>query len=175
MWYQREFTLPPEWEGKGILLHFGAVDYHAIVWINGHLAGENKGGYASFTLDIAPFLCSGANTITVRVVDRPLTSQPRGKQKARYENFGCWYTPVTGIWQSVWLEAVGGTYLDHVRMVPDIDKGTLCIDYWLSGFEPGLTLKCDVSLDGQQIASLTTDIEEKHTFSQILSPGEMGC
>ncbi|NLM54607.1 MAG: glycoside hydrolase family 2 [Firmicutes bacterium] len=174
VWYQREFTLPPEWEGKGILLHFGAVDYHAIVWINGHLAGENKGGYASFTLDIAPFLCSGANTITVRVVDRPLTSQPRGKQKARYENFGCWYTPVTGIWQSVWLEAVGGTYLDHVRMVPDIDKGTLCIDYWLSGFEPGLTLKCDVSLDGQQVASLTTDIEEKHTFFSDIIPRRDG-
>ena len=83
---------------------------------------------------------------------------------------------MTGIWQSVWLEAVGGTYLDHVRMVPDIDKGTLCIDYWLSGFEPGLTLKCDVSLDepaGSE--SHHRYRREAHVFSQILSPGEMGC
>jgi beta-galactosidase/beta-glucuronidase len=174
VWYQREFELPDEWQGKRILLNFGAVDYHALVWVNGHLAGENRGGYASFTLDITDLLRRGANSVTVRAVDRPVTSQPRGKQKARYQNFGCWYTPVTGIWQSVWLEAVGSTYLDHIRMVPDIDRRLLTIDYWLSRYEPDLVLKCDISLAGKLVAATSVAVEERHTFFSDIIPRRDG-
>ncbi|MGI6148571.1 MAG: glycoside hydrolase family 2 protein [Limnochordia bacterium] len=169
VWYQREFVLPEAWQGKRVLLNFGAVDYSCTVWVNGHLAGQNEGGYVSFTLDITDFVHPDRNVVTVRVVDRPLTSQPRGKQKARFANYGCWYTQVTGIWQSVWLEAVGSTFIDRVRLLPDIDRGLLEVEFWLSQFEPDLALQCEISLDGEPAAAAICKIEERHTrFSDII-------
>lgn len=174
VWYQREFTVASSWNNKRVLINFGAVDYSCTVWVNGHLAGSNQGGYVSFTLDITDYVREGSNNITVRVVDRSVTSQPRGKQKARFENYGCWYTPVTGIWQSVWLEAVGSTYLDHVRLIPDIDAEEVKIDYWLSRWEPDLTLSCEVTLDGEQVNSVVIPVAEEHTFFSDITPRRDG-
>ncbi len=112
VWYRGEVMLPAEWQGKRVLLHFGAVDYDAEVWVNGQAAGSHRGGYASFSLEITALLHPGANVITVCAEDdtrSPL--QPSGKQSDHYLSYGCLYTRTTGIWQTVWLEAVPQTHL----------------------------------------------------------------
>lgn len=141
VWYARKFTVPEEWENDRILLHFGAVDYEATVWINGILAGQHEGGYVPFHFDITDFLIKGQNQIVVRVVDEDRINQPRGKQTARREPWGCWYTPVTGIWQSVWLEPVAKTRFIDIYLKPDIDAENLAIQYTLSQVEEDLSLE----------------------------------
>ncbi|MCC6265033.1 MAG: glycoside hydrolase family 2 [Bryobacterales bacterium] len=115
-WYQREFTLPANWPAKRTLLHFGAVDYRAQVWINGILAGAHEGGNVPFRLDITSLVSKGANRITVRVEDPPSDrSIPRGKQYWEPKSQGIFYTRTSGIWQPVWLENAGESYLASGR------------------------------------------------------------
>ena len=110
LWYKRSFTVPSGWKGKEVLLHFGAVDWRAEVFVNDVLIGSHQGGYTPFTFDVTPYLNrSGKQELTVRVWDPSDKGfQPRGKQVANPE--GIWYTPVTGIWQTVWLEPVAATH-----------------------------------------------------------------
>ncbi|MFC0215712.1 glycoside hydrolase family 2 protein [Paenibacillus chartarius] len=153
VWYQRQFAVPDSFQGKRVMLHFGAVDYSAKVWLNGQLAGEHTGGYTPFRIDITDSLREGENTVTVRVEDSSTnTSQPRGKQSWKPDNFGCWYTQVTGIWQTVWLEAVSATHLDKVKMTPDFDNGRLRLDVFVHGPVDGCELKARVSFEGHPIA-----------------------
>ena len=128
LWYEREFTIPAAWKGQNILLHFGAVDWKAEVFINGHRLGEHKGGYDPFSFDITSYLKkSGKQNIVVKVYDASDNSmQPRGKQCII--NSSIWYTPVSGIWQTVWLEPVNKTYIQDYYPVSDIDKSTLTVD-----------------------------------------------
>lgn len=170
VWYQREFSVPSSWRDQRVLLNFGAVDYRCTVWVNGKIAGHNSGGYVSFTFDITDLLSSNTNVLTVRVVDRPVTSQPRGKQRAKRENYGCWYTPVTGIWQSVWIEAAGHNYIDHVKLTPNIDDDMVQVEYWLNEYGPHLRLECVVLLEGEEVTTVTLPIAEQHTYySDIVS------
>ena len=106
LWYERSFKVPAAWRGKKVMLNFGAVDWKAEVWVNGKYIGEHTGGYTAFSFDITGALKrSGKQTVRVRVEDATDDSfQPRGKQVN--EAGGIWYTPVTGIWQTVWLEPV---------------------------------------------------------------------
>ncbi|NMC08296.1 MAG: glycoside hydrolase family 2, partial [Candidatus Lokiarchaeota archaeon] len=105
LWYRRTFEIPSSWSGKHVLLHFGAVDWEAEVFINGISIGSHKGGYDSFSFDITPELHAGANELVVRVHDpTDAGDQPRGKQSSRPG--GIFYTSATGIWQTVWLEPV---------------------------------------------------------------------
>ena len=101
LWYEREFTVPKKWKGKNVLLHFGAVDWQAEVYVNGVLVGEHKGGYDPFSFDVTSALKkSGKQVLRVKVQDATDNSfQPRGKQCII--NTSIWYTPVTGIWQTV--------------------------------------------------------------------------
>ena len=128
LWYERTFTLPRKWNGKNVLLHFGAVDWQAEVFVNGVLVGEHKGGYDPFSFDITQFLKkSGKQTLKVKVMDATDNSlQPRGKQC--FINRSIWYTPVSGIWQTVWLEPVSQTHIENYYVVSDIDKGTMTFD-----------------------------------------------
>lgn len=131
LWYHRAFALPAKWPGKRTLLHFGAVDFQATIWVNGALAGSHTGGSDPFSLDITPFLNTGKNDLVVQVADPTSTGdQPRGKQTL--EPRGIWYTAVSGIWQTVWLEPVAQTYIKEVRTTPDIDAGTLGVDVLLN-------------------------------------------
>ena len=124
LWYQREFTVPSKWKNDKVLLHFGAVDWKADVWVNGVKVGQHTGGYTPFSFDITPALASGNNTLVVKVWDSTDEGyQPRGKQVNKPE--GIWYTPVTGIWQTVWLEPVPATHIENIRITPDIDKNVL--------------------------------------------------
>ena len=128
LWYTRNFSIPSDWKGKEIMLNFEAVDWECKVWVNDIFVGSHTGGYAPFSLDISPALKSkGENTITVRVWDpTDMGPQPRGKQVSNPN--GIWYTPVTGIWQSVWLEPVPKTHISSLRISPDIDANTLSVD-----------------------------------------------
>jgi beta-galactosidase/beta-glucuronidase len=127
LWYQREFTVPSKWRNNKILLHFGAVDWRADVWVNDVKVGRHQGGYTPFSFDITAALVNGTNTIKVKVWDPTDQGfQPRGKQVNRPE--GIWYTPVTGIWQTVWLEPVPETYIKDLKVTPNIDNNTLLVD-----------------------------------------------
>jgi beta-galactosidase/beta-glucuronidase len=131
IWYRRSFTLPADWAGQHVLLNFGAVDYEAAVWVNGAYVGAHKGGSATFAFDITPHLRSGANELVVQVADPTSNgTQPRGKQTLAPQ--GIWYTPVSGIWQTVWLEPVSELHIADVRATPDIDRGRLEVDVALN-------------------------------------------
>src|SRR6185369_15578261 len=130
VWYRRTFRLSEcgEYErGRRLLLNFGAVDYSARAWLNGRLLGLHEGGHSSFTFDLTDALVNGdEQTITVRADDRPgdLT-QPRGKQYWESEPARIWYHRTTGIWQPVWLEAVGETYIAELSWTPDLPHSRL--------------------------------------------------
>jgi hypothetical protein len=124
--YRRKFDVPAPWKSQRILLHFGAVDWQATVWVNGQHVGEHRGGYEPFTLDITTALQGRDNghELVVLVWDpSDAGTQPRGKQQARPE--GIWYTPVTGIWQTVWMEPVPADSIDRLEIVPRFDSAEL--------------------------------------------------
>ena len=126
--YSRTFTVPSDWRGQRVLLHFGAVDWKADVWVNDVKVGSHEGGFTPFSFDVTAALVgkSGINTLTVRVWDPTDNGpQPRGKQVNRPE--GIWYTPVSGIWQTVWLEPVPAHYIEHLRITPDVDRNVLTV------------------------------------------------
>lgn len=152
VWYCREFAIPDGYLKKRVILNFGAVDYFAKVWVNGEMAGTHTGGYTPFQFDITDFLKDGNNVITARVEDKSSnTSQLRGKQKWMKENFGCWYTQVTGIWQTVWLEAVADTHIDRIKITPDIDAGDIKLEVCIYGGIDRCMLKAYVSFGGIEI------------------------
>ena len=127
LWYKRTFTVPSNWKGRNILLHFGAVDWKAEVFINDVKIGTHTGGYTPFSFDITPFLKTGEQKLVVKVWDGTDRGfQPRGKQVSNPNSI--WYTPVTGIWQTVWLEPVNEKYITTVKAVPDIDNNRLSVD-----------------------------------------------
>lgn len=127
LWYKRSFTVPANWKNKTILLHFGAVDWKTEVYLNDIKIGSHTGGYTPFSFDITPFLTSGNQKLVVKVSD-PTTEgyQPVGKQNSKPE--GIWYTPVSGIWQTVWLEPVNAKHISTIKTVPNIDTKKLSVD-----------------------------------------------
>lgn len=126
VWYRRTFTLPPDDQDERLLLHFGAVDYRAHVWVNGQLVATHEGGHTPFTADITNALVSGEQTVVVRAEDRPDDlAQPRGKQDWQPEPHKIWYRRTTGIWQPVWLEPVPRVHITALRWTPDLDQGVL--------------------------------------------------
>ena len=127
LWYQRTFDVPSNWRGKQVLLHFGAVDWKAEVWVNDVQVGEQTGGFTPFYFDITSVLNKGNNDLVVKVWDpSDRGEQPRGKQIANPH--GIWYTPVTGIWQTVWLEPVATQYIANLKTTPDIDNNSVKVE-----------------------------------------------
>ena len=125
LWERRQFQVPAGWKGERVLLHFGAVDYESTLWLNGALVGSHQGGFDPFTFDITPFLKDGPNELLLSISD-PTDSgeQPRGKQVHKPQ--GIWYTSVSGIWQTVWMEPVPAKlYLAELRLTPDVDASGL--------------------------------------------------
>ena len=125
--YQRSFDVPSAWKGKQVLLHFGAVDWKTDVWVNDVKVGSHTGGYAPFSFDITAALSAKNNKLVVKVWDPTDKGyQPRGKQLSNPH--GIWYTPVSGIWQTVWLEPVTKKHIADLRILPDIDRNVLSVD-----------------------------------------------
>ncbi len=128
-WYKRAFSVPEAWQGERVLLHFGAVDYAARVWVNGQLVVTHEGGHTPFFADVTSALGKGEQVVTVRAEDDPADlGKPRGKQDWLLEPHGIWYPRTTGIWQSVWLEPVSTTYLTKLRLTPDVAAFSVTVE-----------------------------------------------
>lgn len=150
--YRRDFTTPSQWRGQRVLLHFGAVDWKADVWVNDVKVGSHTGGFTPFSFDITAALnANGKNTLTVKVWDpTDKGPQPRGKQVSRPE--GIWYTPVSGIWQTVWLEPVPQRYIENLRITPDIDNHRLTVEVQTS--DPAASDLLEVAVyDGEALVA----------------------
>jgi beta-galactosidase/beta-glucuronidase len=146
-WYEREFDLKP---GKDrVILHFGAVDYAARVWVNGHLAATHEGGHTPFKADITEMLkAGGRQTVTVRAEDDPFDlTKPRGKQDWQLEPHSIWYPRTTGIWQTVWVERVGEVHIDKIRWTPKLE-----------GFQIGF----EARIDGETGDDASLELELRH-------------
>ena len=137
LWYSREFTVPKDWKGRNIILNFGAVDWKTEVYVDGKLAGEHTGGYDPFSFDITGLLAKGKkHNLTVKVLDQTdAWYQPHGKQVMDPQ--GIWYTPVSGIWQTVWMEPVPETYIKSFTTVPDVPGAKLAVDVKVENMQPG--------------------------------------
>lgn len=152
LWYRRDFKIPSQWKNQNIILHFGAVDWQADVWVNNIKVGTHKGGFTPFFFDItAAVNTNGKNTIVVRVLDPTDKGfQSRGKQVTKPK--GIWYTPVSGIWQTVWLEPVGNIHIKNIRNLPDIDRNTLTVDIEKSCTDPSIIGEVIVYEKGKEVA-----------------------
>lgn len=152
LWYQRNFMVPAAWKNKRTILNFGGVDWKADIWINDIKVGSHKGGYTAFSFDITPYLGKETQKVTVRVWDPTDKGfQPRGKQVE--DPRGIWYTPVTGIWQTVWIEAVNENYFTSVRSTPDIDAKTVTVAASPFELKQGDIMEVTVLDDGRQVGS----------------------
>ncbi len=155
IWYRRTFQVPGDWKGKSVLLHFDAVDWEAEVWLNGKKLGKHRGGSVPFHFDISKFVKKDEQELVVSVWDPTDTgTQPRGKQVL--DPKGIWYTPVTGIWQSVWLEPVDKAYIADLVPEPDIDKGIVVLKNTVNGVTGKEKLQVKVLDGGKTIAEVTT-------------------
>jgi len=157
VWYRRMFRVPQEWQGDRILLHFGAVDYEASVWVNDRLVAMHSGGQSPFQADITEALRAGDNELVVLARDdtrSPL--QPTGKQSQRYESYGCLYTRTTGIWQTVWLEPVPRAHIAGIRIMPDLASGNIVVQAAPQGLTAGMSVRCRVTAEGEEIAVART-------------------
>ena len=151
IWYETNFTVPKKWKGKQILLHFGAVDWKADIWLNNVKIGSHSGGYTPFTFDISPFLSNTSQTLTVKVWDPNSDGQqPRGKQVN--DPNGIWYTPVTGIWQTVWLEPVNTKSINDIKTLANIDNNTVNIKADVKNAVYGDIVEVTV-FDGEKVIS----------------------
>jgi len=169
LWYRRSFSIPDAWRSGRVLLHFGAVDWHATVLVNGRTIGEHKGGYTPFTFDITEALRpSGPQELMVGVWDPTDTwTQPRGKQTLNPQ--GIWYTAVTGIWQTVWLEPVPATAIRHLMPVPDVDRSRLRLTVEIDGDAKGVTVRAE-AIDGGKTVAATQGKPDEPLAIALKSP-----
>ena len=157
MWYHRTLAVPQDWAGKKIILHFGAVDYIASVYIDGKIAGRHWGGSSSFSIDITRMVVPGQeHNLVVRVEDDERSGQyAKGKQCGRFASFGCEYTRTTGIWQTVWMEPVSKNGLKDVYIVPDLDQSRFVVEPSYYGLAAGQQLRVTVKDGGKVVSSET--------------------
>lgn len=159
LWYNRTFTVPAQWKKQNVLLHFGAVDWKADVWVNDVKVGSHTGGYVPFSFDITQALKAGENTLTVRVWDPTDRGyQPRGKQVCNPD--GIWYTPVSGIWQTVWLEPVAPMHIENLRILPNVDANTVTVTVQKSVECPAMMAEVKV-LDGGKLVAAARGINNE--------------
>jgi hypothetical protein len=155
LWYRRTVKVPKTWRGGKVLLHFGAVDWESTVWVNGREAGTHLGGYDPFTYDITDALAAGAKQeIVLRVLDpTDENNSPIARGKQVMKPHGIFYTAVTGIWQTVWIEPVPETYIGKLKVTPDIEQKTLTIEPAVVGDTERASMAVTVSLGGSAVAA----------------------
>lgn len=173
VWYRRRVTVPADRLSGRILLHFGAVDYTAIIFCNGKKCGEHRGGYVSFSVDLTGCVRAGENVITVSAEDDERNRLiPHGKQSSTYDSRGCDYSRTTGIWQTVWLEYVPEVHVENARYLPSAETGTLTVIADLCGaaeltvrtsFDGEPTGDASVYSDGGQV-TLTVPLTKTHLW-----------
>ena len=170
LWYQSEFTTPAKWKDNNVLLHFGAVDWKADVWVNDVKVGQHTGGYTPFSFDITPALKkTGANKLVVRVWDPTDQGfQPRGKQVNKPESI--WYTPVSGIWQTVWIEPVPMKHIENIKITPNIDQKILQVEAFANIAAPSDKVVVTVK-DANRIVATAQSINNLPI--ELLMPSDM--
>lgn len=170
LWYRRGVTVPIDWAGQRVLLHFGAVDYECSLWVNGGLVGSHKGGSTAFTFDVTDYLKAGPNQLLLGVLDPTSTGeQPRGKQLLNPE--GIWYTPVSGIWQTVWMEPVPNEhFIDEIRLTPDVDSGRVRVETLLNKPASATVAVRLTAIDGNQTVATTIVRADRTGYLTIKNP-----
>ncbi|HEY3291215.1 MAG TPA: glycoside hydrolase family 2 TIM barrel-domain containing protein [Anaerolineae bacterium] len=172
VWYRRDVDIPNDWtaNGKRVFLRFGACDYETTVWVNGQHIGFHRGGYTSFAFEITRFVKAGSNTIVIRAVDDTRSGlQPSGKQCDKFASYGCLYTRTTGIWQTVWLEAVPATYLHSVKYYGNIDEGSITIHAKVVGDPGGYRLRTTVRAGDKVVGQADVAASAQASFTIALS------
>lgn len=165
LWYERKFQIPEDWKGKNLLLNFGAVDWKAEVFVNGNKIGEHTGGYTPFSFNITKNLKDGENSLAVRVWDSTGNGLPRGKQ---IENpRGIFYTSVSGIWQTVWLEPVSASHISGLKITPDLDSSSFDIRVDSDDKSATATIKV---LDNGKVVAQTTAAANKTANIPVKNP-----
>jgi beta-galactosidase/beta-glucuronidase len=171
VWYQRTFTLPEQWNAKRILLHIGACDFFTRVYLNGTLAGQHTGGYTPIDLDITDKLKAGENTVVIEAQDDVRSGvQPGGKQCPSFASHSCSYTRTTGIWQTVWLEAVPRTYIGDFKVQSDLDNGLLTVTIIPAGDPERGEVSISVLAEKKVLAATTAKIMHQPVTLQVKLP-----
>jgi len=152
IWYRREVVLPDGWAGNRVFLRFQAADYTTEVWVNGVSVGRHEGGYSSFGFDVTSALRDYTNVIVVCCEDDVRGGlQARGKQSDQYDSYACLYTRTTGIWQTVWLEAVPNTFISRLKTTPNLESENVSIEVKLDGPSLGFAVEARALLDGVEV------------------------
>lgn len=165
LWYERKFQIPEDWKGKNVLLNFGAVDWKAEVFVNGNKIGEHTGGYTPFSFNITKNLKDGENSLAVRVWDSTGNGLPRGKQIDKPR--GIFYTSVSGIWQTVWLEPVSASHISGLKITPDLDSSSFDIRVDSDDKSATATIKV---LDNGKVVAQTTAAANKTANIPVKNP-----
>ncbi len=156
VWYKKRVQIPLAWKGQKILLHFGAVDYDSTVWVNGIEVARHRGGFTPFTCPLFELATGGDEIeICLRARDDNTSPKPRGKQSQLYHNYGCFYTRTTGIWQTVWMEPVGESYLLRPRITPEVEPGQFRLEQRIEGSRPGLMVRATLKDENGEITQVT--------------------
>jgi len=172
VWYERTIEVKSD---KNVLLHFEGVDYLCTLWVNGKMVGTHEGGYHAFNFDITKFVTQGENKVVLKVEDSRDCTQPRGKQRWREDNFGCWYVQTTGIWKSVWLEYVSPTYIEYVKMTPVFNKQQIAVEIQLNKFQfEDVEVRAEISFKGEAIncASAKFSVDVAKFSASVLVNGD---
>jgi len=169
VWYRRKVKIPPDWHDARLILHFGAVDYESWVWVNGMPVCHHKGGYSPFESEITEFVNKAEEAeIVLRVLDDNRTGlQACGKQSTKFESYGCHYTRVTGIWQTVWLERVPSTYINRFRLTPDLGRRRIFLTVNATGRAAPSTLGISVLQGDREISRSRSDLRLPSTSLSI--------
>lgn len=174
IWYQRQISLSPE-KGEKILLHLEGCDYTTRVWLNGEFCGTDDGGYHRLTFDLTAAAKKGNNTLVICVNDDYLTGKPRGKQRWKDKDFGCWYIDTTGIYKTAWLETVNDLHIDFVAFDTSLSDKTVTARVKLGGAESkkAVKLKMDVSYDGKSVGTAVADVTGNDVAVKTVIAGEL--
>lgn len=173
VWYSRSVEIDKSHLDGRVILHLEGCDYQTFVWVNGVLIGSDCGGYHRLSFDCTSAIREGENNITIKACDDYSVEKPRGKQRSKDTNYGCWYTDTTGIYKTVWIEYVANSYISDLIIETDANEGSVRILSEISGEATGAILKARVTYDSKEIASGSVEIVENRAELKIsLTEGE---
>ena len=168
VWYRRDLAIPKNWADKRVIFHIDASDYETTVYVNGRRVGTHRGGYTSFAFDITDYLCDSGNYVTVYATDDILSKrQISGKQSHQRESYGCFYTRTTGIWQTVWLEAVEAAHICSYKVFANISTPSVSLEILTDSSSVGGELNVKAYFDGKLMGEATTLISSASTSVNI--------
>ena len=168
VWYRRDLDVPAEWTGKRVIFHIDASDYETTVYVNGKKVGTHRGGYTSFQFDITDYLCESGNYVTVYAVDDIRSErQISGKQSHQLGSYGCYYTRTTGIWQTVWLEAVEAAHVKAYKVFANISAPSVSLEVLTSEASVGCNLNVKAYYEGRLVGEASADVNSASTTVDI--------